>query len=388
MSGIAHHLVKRGLDATHEQYRSGSFAQQDGGDQKPFGHPHAIAAALVITGVAWFFAASAISYIYGGVVATLTMIETPTATAFKVDPAPTTSEPDEADAPLLSVDEKKSSTSPTTATEPELFYIKTKPITSKIRTTIKHLKAEAGPWSRFRGLQVALAYHFVHHLLFQLLTACFGGALISQSLAAVFSAVILSRMQMLWTHVVISSPSEKKWYRRFPSVEQGKKILVPTAAWALAEQAAICIPVVLFQLFNLEGYYSNPNGFKDLPEMQQKSVALASFAVLASGILTAIFVVFPANVTLKRVQASLLSEENDTIIPFDRSFGGKVQPEIIGGKGVVGMLDAWRTFGWAARIRLVKLYAKIAVMQFSTSVFFVMLAVAEVRLINGDYVLY
>lgn len=193
---------------------------------------------------------------------------------------------------------------------------------------------------------------------------------------------------MLWTHVVISTPSEKKWYRRFPSVEQGKKILLPTAVWALAEQAAICIPVILFQVFDLEGYYSNPNGFKDLPEAQQKSVALASFAVLTSGILTAIFVVFPANVTLKRVQASLLSEENDTIVPFDRSFGGKVQPEIVGGKGVVGMLDAWRTFGWAARIRLVKLYAKVAAIQVSTSVVFVMLAVAEVRFINGDYVLY
>ncbi|KAL8689475.1 MAG: hypothetical protein Q9218_004868, partial [Villophora microphyllina] len=374
MSGIAHHLVKRGLDATQERYRSGSFAQdaQDGGDNKPFGHPHAVAAALVITGLAWFFAASAISYIYGGVVATLTMIETPTATAFKVDPA---TEPEEADAPLLSADEKKSST--TTTTEPELFYVKTKPITSKIRTTIKHLKAEAGPWSRFRGLQVALVYHFVHHMLFQFLTALFGGAMISQSFAAVFSAVILCRLQMLWTHIVISAPSEKKWYRRFPSIEQGKKILVPTALWALAEQATIYVPVTLFFLFNLEGYYSDPASFKDLSEMQQKSIALASFAVLMSGLLTAVLVVFPANVTLKRVQASLLSEENDTIVPFDRTFGGKVQPEIVGGKGVVSMLDAWKTFNWVARFRLVKLYAKIAAIQFSTSIFFVMLAVAE-----------
>ncbi|KAL8663103.1 MAG: hypothetical protein Q9202_004140 [Teloschistes flavicans] len=380
MSGIAHHLVKRGLDATHEQYRSGSFAQ-DAGDKKPFGHPHAVAAALVITGVAWFFAANAISYIYGGVVATLTMIETPTATAFRVDPAV---EPEEADAPLLSAEEKKSNTIP----ELELFYVKTQPITSKIRTTIKHLKAEAGPWSRFRGLQVALVYHFVHHMLFQLLTALFGGALISQSFAAVFAAVILCRLQMLWTHVVISTPTEKKWYRRFPTLDQGKKILIPTAVWALAEQAAICIPITLFQIFDLEGYYANPSGFKDLPEMQQKSVALASFAVLASGLLTAVLVVFPANVALKRVQASLLSDENDTIVPFDRTFGGKVQPELVGGKGVISMLDAWKTFDWAARFRLVKLYAKIAAIQLSTSVFFVMLAVAEVRMINGDYILY
>ncbi|KAL8709448.1 MAG: hypothetical protein Q9220_005831 [cf. Caloplaca sp. 1 TL-2023] len=381
MSGIAHHLVKRGLDATQEKYRTGgvsSFGQD--GDNKPFGHPQVVAAALVITAVLWFFAMSAVQYIYGGVVATLTMIETPTATAFKVDPA----EPEEADAPLLSVDEKKG----TTVTEPELFYVKTKPITSKIRTTIRHLVAEAGPWSRFRGLQVAMAYHFIHHLLFQVLAALFGGAMISHSLAAITTAIILCRLQMLWTHVVISSPSEKKWFRRFPSLEAGKKVLLPTAVWAIAEQAAIYVPVALFQAFNLEWYFQNPSEFGKFSDGQQKSVMLASFAVLMSGIVTSILVVFPAHVTLKRVQASLLPEEHDTIVPFDRTFGGKVQSELVGGKGVVSMLDAWKTFDWAARLRLIGLYMKIVAVMISTSVAFVLLAVFEVRMINGDYILY
>lgn len=306
------------------------------------------------------------------------MIETPTATAVKIDPAS-----DEADAPLLSGDEKK----PTT-TDPELFYIKTKPITSKIRTTIKHLVAEAGPWSRFRGLQVALVYQFAHQVLLQVLTGLFGHSMIPQSLAAIATTVILCRLQMLWTHIVISSPSEKKWYKRFPTIQQGKKIVLPTAVCALAEQAAIYIPVTLFFAFNLEGYASNAGNFNNLSSMQQKSVMLAGFAVLMSGLVTAALVVVPAHVTLKRVQASLLSEDNDTIVPFDRTFGGKVQPEIVGGKGVVSMLDAWKTFDWAARFRLVVLYAKIFAIQVATFIFFVSLAVFEVRMINGDYILY
>ncbi|KAL8842890.1 MAG: hypothetical protein Q9170_000294 [Blastenia crenularia] len=379
MSGIAHHLVKRGLDATQERYRSGagSFAQD--GDSKPFGHPHIVAAALIITSVVWFFAMSAVQYIYGGVVATLTMIESPTATAFTVDPV----QSDEVDAPLLSADEKKA-----TRNEPELFYVRTKPITSNIRTTIKHLVAEAGPWARFRGLQVAFVYHFVHQMVFQLFTLLFGGQMISQSFAAVATAVVLSRLQMLWTHVVISAPSEKKWYRRFPTIADGKKILLPTAVWALAEQVAIYIPVTLFMAFNLEGYFQNPSEFGKYSDMQQKSVMLASLAVLMSGLVTTALIVFPAHVTLKRVQASLLPEENDTIVPFDRTFGGKVQPEIVGGKDVVSMLDAWKTFGWTARLRLIALYAKIMAIQLSTSIFFVLLAVFEVRMINGDYILY
>lgn len=307
------------------------------------------------------------------------MIETPTATAFKVEPAGS----DEADAPLLSTDEKKSAT-----TEPELFYVKTKPITSKIRTTIRHLVAEAGPWARFRGLQVALAYHFIHHILLQALTVLFGGAMISQSFAAVVTAVVLCRLQLLWTHVVISTPSEKKWYRRFPTIDAGKKVILPTAVWALAEQATIYVPITLFVVFDLEGYFRNPAAFNELSPMQQKSVMLASFAVMMSGIATAVLIVFPASVTLKRVQASLLPEENDSIVPFDRTFGGKVQPQVFGGTGVVSMLDAWKTFDWAARFRLVKLYAKIFAIQVSTTVFFVLIAVFQVRMINGDYVLY
>ncbi|KAL8695991.1 MAG: hypothetical protein Q9224_003027 [Gallowayella concinna] len=303
------------------------------------------------------------------------MIETPTATAFKVDPA----ESDEADAPLLSVDEKNP-----IPTEPELFYVKTKPITSKIRTTIRHIVAEAGPWARFRGLQVALAYHFVHHILLQALTMVFGRSIIMQSFAGVVTAIILCRLQMLWTHVVISTPSEKKWYRRFPTIESGRKIIFPTAIWAIAEQATIYIPVTLFLIFDLEGYFSNPNSFNDLSAMQQKSVMLASLAVMMSGVATAVLVVFPASVTLKRVQASLLPEENDSIVPFDRTFGGKVQSEVVGGNGVVSMLDAWKTFDWAARFRLVKLYAKVFAIQASTSVFFVLLAVFETRILRGQ----
>ncbi|KAI4118080.1 MAG: hypothetical protein LQ345_001806 [Seirophora villosa] len=375
MSGIAHHLLKRGIDAGRESYRSNSQASDD----KPFGNPHAVAATLGITALLWFLAMNAIHYVYGGVVATLTMIETPTATAFTVDPA----QSDEVDAPLLSGDEKKSS-----STEPELFYVKTKPITSKIRTTIKHLVAVAGPWSRFRGLQVAVLYHFVHHMIFQLLTALIGHRMIPQSLAAVATAVILCRLQMLWNHVVISAPSEKKWYRCFPTIEQGKKIILPTAVWAIAEQATIYVPITLFYAFNLDAYAQNPQNFGNLSEMQQKSIMLASLAVMMSGLVTAALITVPASVTLNRVQASLLSEEHDTIVPFDRTFGGRVQPAVVGGTCAVSMLDAWKTFDWAARLRLIGLYAKIFAIQISTCIFFVALAVFEVRMINGDYVLY
>lgn len=116
---------------------------------------------------------------------------------------------------------------------------------------------------------------------------------------------------------------------------------------------------------------------------------LALATVVLVGFLTTVLVAVPATVTLKRVQASLLAEEEETVVPFDRTFGGRVLPEVVsGGPSAVGILDAWRTFDWSARFRLVKLYTKIAAIQIAASAAFMLTAVAEVRLINGDYILY
>ena len=87
---------------------------------------------------------------YGAVVATLTAIETPTATAFTVDA------PDSDKADLL-LDQKPAEK--VAHAEPEVVLVKTKPIASSIRKTVKYLRTQAGPWSRFRGLSLAIVHH-------------------------------------------------------------------------------------------------------------------------------------------------------------------------------------------------------------------------------------
>ena len=61
MSGLGHHLLKRGIDATQEHYRSSSNASVQDGEGKPFGHPQVVAAALVVTLILWFFSMSIVS---------------------------------------------------------------------------------------------------------------------------------------------------------------------------------------------------------------------------------------------------------------------------------------------------------------------------------------
>ena len=144
------------------------------------------------------------------------------------------------------------------------------------------------------------------------------------------------------------------------------------------------MPVMLYFALGLDKYHNDPSHFAEIAEGERRMVVKQYFLVAISGLLMAVLIVFPASVSLTRVQASMLPEENESIVPFDRTFGGKVKPEILGGSGAVGMLDAWKSFGWAARVRLVKLYAKIGLIQCAATVVFMMMIIGELRLMMGD----
>ena len=314
-----------------------------------------------------------ISYTYGDVVATLAMIETPTATAFRVDSDEIA---EDADAPLS--EEQKSEKK--RLIESDLFLVQQKPITSKLRTAVKHLTAQGGRLARFRGLHVSIIYHALSTGLVSLLT---GGShsLLIRSAVAIVVAIALSRLQMTWTHIVISAPSTKRWWRRFPSVKAGKNIVIPTAIWATAVQAACYIPHTLF--LQVRDQLQNPSAYGNNVETVQKIALGELFMIGLIAVGSVLLIVIPADVTLKRVQASMLPEEDESIVPFDRTFAGKVVPAIVGGTGCVSMLDAWKTFDRSARIRLIKLYVKIFAIQAMTTLMFIFIMVSELHLILG-----
>ena len=303
------------------------------------------------------------------------MIETPTATAFKTTSAEE-DESTEVDAPLLSEDQI-SEKQKLKAMEQDLFLVKQPPITAKLRTAVKHLRSVGGRLARFRGLHVALLYHAIHGFVVNFFAS--GGGIV-RPIASVIVTVVLCRLQMLWTHIVISNPTQQKWYRRFPSVAAGKQVIMPTAVYAIAQQAAIYIPAALavtsMDMFQNPKAYGSPETMRKLAIVQMCGVILVSLSVFIATI--------PAKVTLHRIQASLLPEQDETIVPFDRTFGGKVQPAILGGSGAIGMLDAWKTFDKDARTRLIKLYLKLFLIQVFAGFSFVMTIIFELRLIMGD----
>jgi hypothetical protein len=196
----------------------------------------------------------------------------------------------------------------------------------------------------------------------------------------VAASVFCAQLSMAWTHIVISDPSSKPWYLRVPGDKTWKKVIVPTAILALGEQLAILLPAYLAASYD---FTSDSDNFTQVSSAERAIMALKAFSVLALSLAIGLLVVIPANVTLTRVQASLLPDNEETIVPFDRSFGGKVVPEVVSGSGVIGMLDAWKTFGWNSRIRLLKAYAKVIGMQIALSILFTICLAAQLVLIVG-----
>lgn len=235
-----------------------------------------------------------------------------------------------------------------------------KPITSKLRTTIKHLRSRAGFWSRFRGLSMYIAMNMARSFLSALApvsTTSFVGQFFVQSIVS----ILLCTLQMAWVHIVITEPSPKRFYQRIPTYRSWMKIAPAAILEDVLTAGAFFLPMAVA---NFAGAFDlNPDNENPLRDIC-RWVAISIIPLLLSLMLT-----IPARVIFIRVAASMLPEDQETIVPFDRSFGGKVQPEITGGSGKIGLLDAWNTFDWAARVRFVKVIAKAFAMEVAVGVF-------------------
>jgi tetrahydromethanopterin S-methyltransferase subunit F len=240
---------------------------------------------------------------------------------------------------------------PTDEEEPQLgAATPLKPITSKLRTTVKHLRSRAGFWSRFRGIGMFVAYSAARGFLSSFVpipTTFYLGQFFVHSILS----VLLATWQMAWVHIVISEPSPKRFYQRIPSYKSWIKIAPAAAVENILTAAAFFIPM---SIANFAGWLDFSND-KEVPSM----VALFRFmGVSVVPAILAFLISIPARVVFVRVAASMLPEEDETIVPFDRSFGGKVNPAITGGSGKIGIVDAWTTFDWAARVRYAKVLGK------------------------------
>jgi tetrahydromethanopterin S-methyltransferase subunit F len=263
----------------------------------------------------------------------------------------------------------------------DVLLVRNKPVTSSLRQTIHHLRLRAGYLSRFRGLSMYLIWNMASGFLVGIM----GGAMRSRSvvaLAAIVAETLLSTLHMAWVHIVISEASQKKWYQRIPSFKTWPKIAPAVALWATTNQVVSILPMLVTGSFGSLKHMHNPTYEPDQKDLY--AIGAQGFLAMVLMLLLFLLLQIPASVTLVRVAASMLPEEDETIVPFDRTFGGKTTPAIVGGQGKIGLVEAWRSFPWDSRVRLVKLMAKVALVAISCWVLFTIVMVAEAHLLFGD----
>lgn len=289
------------------------------------------------------------------------------------------SPPDNIDFEPLATDEDNDPANKTL--NPDRQPTKGTPITASFRSTIRHLHQERGNFRArfaacFRGVWISIVNEIIVSWIVLMLTRI---PYLPRGVATVFAVVICAQLSLTWTHIVISEPSPKPWFRRIPSAKTWKKVAVPTAILAIAQQISIIIPISIAMMCGMDKHIQG-NGVPNMNRREASVFVSQSFGLTVLAIVLSFLLVFPAEVSLTRVQASLLPDSEETIVPFDRTFNGKVIPEIVGGSGVIGTLDAWRTFDWGSRVRLVKTYLKVILMQVALGFVFVLLVVGELAL--------
>ncbi|WEW62022.1 hypothetical protein PRK78_007522 [Emydomyces testavorans] len=354
VSAAAQHLARRGV----------SGMQQNGpGDERP-NVPIVAGATLIIFAIV----VAIVQYTFGMVVPTLAMVEDPHPTVYASIPSDDNGQP--------------KNVAETTECAGRQGVI-----TAKIRTTLRHLRARGGFWAPFRGIGVCAVYIFCRSILISIFS--FGAShsrIFTHSLAAIAAEVALTGLALTWIHTVISEPSAntRPLLRRIPAYRTWKKAVLAVALRSTASQ--ICFLLPLYLGIAIYGIRLDNDSLVTMPQLDKPTTAtvIGSVAILLLSLALFALVEIPAIVTMVRVCASTLPLDVDTIVPFDRTFGGKIEPAVLGG-GTLGLLDAWKSFTWPARIRLLKLLVKcFAIMVTVCVVFGVTFAVEMLTLGRGN----
>ncbi|KAI6789177.1 hypothetical protein KC332_g16740 [Hortaea werneckii] len=369
---------------------------------------------ILITGFITLLIIASVRYTVGEVMASLAMIESPSTTAI-IEPAskddlppPAYSEEAYADEPNAPRKDEKEGLLPSEAMardqpaqpadneDVEITVIDHKPVTASIRSTIGLLHSVGGFRARWRGLGASILYHALHGFVTNLLASFLGFGLIGNALCYIFTSLALMRVHMLWTHSMIAHPTNKSLFARFVPRKQCRVLLLPTLVHAVAQQATFILPLAVAIAMGLgpdmmaAHPHGHPDSISDDPSPHKQGCAmmlnlLRLLAVPTTALFVALAVLLPASVTLTRLEATLLPEDETTLVPFDREaiVSEDINPSVRGASRAL-FVQAWRSFDSAARLRLVKLYVKMVMAQLAVAFVGFHVVLAEIYLIGGE----
>ncbi|KAJ7271500.1 hypothetical protein C8J57DRAFT_1319150 [Mycena rebaudengoi] len=379
---MINHIVKRGI--AHLQAASPEYMaklQQDAelyekaGPDMEFSPIEMLP--VLITGVIVYLTLASIRYTLGDVVASLAMIESPSTTATVEQKLPAYADEE----PLIPVEAD---------VDVEITIVNHKPITASLCATLRHLRRVGGFFARWRGLGLCILYSLMQALVARFLSSTlgaliFGFNLFSYVVVSMATSLLLARVHMLWTHSMIAHPSTKSFLHRLVPRAQCAPLLLPTLVLAAAQHATFLVPLGVAHLLDL---FNMPEHAWHALQRDDPAVltlmALRVLAVPVTAALIAFFVVLPASATLTRIEAVLLPADTPPIVAFDRAaLVGTIDLTARGSSRAL-FAAAWRSFDGAARVRLLKLYAKMVGMQIAVALVGIQIMAVEVYVIGGE----
>jgi hypothetical protein len=263
------------------------------------------------------------------------------------------------------------------------------PVTSGIRKTLTHLRAEAGILSAFRGLGYCIIYYFCegffNGLFIGLLRPLVWG--FADVLVPVPVALLVWALNNAWVHKVISKPARKNWIARVNEQKRTRPVMGAISLWAFCRSISAFVTQTLANIFVLSKFTVVDDKVHFAPDASPRNTSFEALGIYALDLLLLLLLVVPVSIILVRVQAALLPDTDEAIVPFDRTFGGKVDSDSADGRNQLAILDAWRSFGWPGFLRLLKTYVKYFFIQIALLIFCVgtlfVLFLAFVPLDNG-----
>jgi hypothetical protein len=186
--------------------------------------------------------------------------------------------------------------------------------------------------------------------------------------------MLFATWQMAWVHLVIADKSPRRSYRRMLGLQHWSRIAPAAALYNVLMCASFSLPLAAGSLvgWTVTSVFAT-RGFKELLDALI-SILPGMFFLLVS---------IPARAIYIRVAASMLPEEDDPIVPFDRLFDGKTNLNMAGGGDKLGLKDAWVTFERSARSRYFRTILKALAIEVALGVVGTILVMGEVFLVNS-----
>lgn len=318
--------------------------------------PAGLLASLVLLMLVFGVAFTMVAYTYASLLPHLAMVEVPSSILVE-------STVREEYVDLVDVEDSKDTTkAPLMDEHREAAILTQEPITNNLFATVRHLRAIGGRLAAFRGVAIFYVYSVLLSTIQGALT--FIGPLIGH----VIAATVLTVPHMAWIHIITTTPSEKAWFRRLPSMAEGKKAFVKLAPMTAVVAIAEIVPVFICGLFMprmpaaiREPGNKNPNTNDEQPihlcALQFLFAALIMFAWCG-------FIVMPLRAVLARLSVTRLQENEETVINVQRE--------------EMTVKEAYKSFDWNAWARVAKAYIKGVAIQTAVAVLFFLAAASLV----------